>query len=133
MNWIKALIAGVVGGIVVSLANYLMYGVIMAQTYIRYSDVFTQEAANPLYFFLVAICIAIPASILFAKTRSCWADGVKGGVVYGFWIGLVSFFEPFYDPLVLEGFPYYLGWCHGGISLIGFVILGIVLGLIYKQ
>jgi len=132
MNWSKAILAGVVAGIVKTLADYVMHGVIMADTYAKY-PVFTQEQSGVHYFFLVGISIAIFAAILFGKTRDSWAEGVMGGVSFGFFLGLVFFFYPFYSPLVLEGFPYHLAWCHGGIELIGFTIAGGVLGLIMKR
>jgi phosphotransferase system glucose/maltose/N-acetylglucosamine-specific IIC component len=133
MNWTKILGGGVVAGVVVSLVNYLLHGVIMSDTYERYSSVFSQEQANPIWFFVVAIAIAIFFTILFAKTRDCWAEGAKGGITYGFWLGMVAFFGNFYDPLVIDGFPYYLAWCHGGISLIGFLVGGAIVGLIIKR
>ena len=126
VNWAKVTIAGVAAGVVVSLVNYLLYGVIMADTYRTYSQVFSQEQASPLYFFGVSIAIAFFFAVLFAKTRNCWAAGAKGGMVYGFWLGMVAYFANFYDPLVLDGFPYYLAWCHGGIGLIGAVVGGAV-------
>jgi hypothetical protein len=131
MNWTKAILAGVVGGIVATAANFVMHGMIMANTYMKY-PVFTREQANPLYFFLVGICIGIPVAILFAKTWKSWPNGVSGGATFGFFLGLVAFFPPFYDSLVIEGFPYYLSWCWGGINLIGFVVYGLTIGAIYK-
>jgi hypothetical protein len=132
MNWSKAVIAGVVGGVALNLADWVMHGMIMASAYSKY-PVFSQEEANPLLFLAVALCLAIPAALLFAKTRSIWADGLMGGATYGFWLGVVFFFANFYDPLVLEGFPYHLAWCWGGIQLIGYVIMGAVFGLILKK
>lgn len=132
MNWSKAIIAGVVGGVVQTLANYVMHRVIMAETYMKYS-VFTQEQANPAHFFLIGICVAIMAAILFGKTRDSWGEGLRGGATYGFFLGLVAFFTPFYNSLVFEGFPYFMSWCWAGIYLIGFVILGAVLGAIMKK
>ena len=132
MNWGKAIIAGIVGGIVLNIANFVMHGLIMGGTYARYPEVFTQEEANPAWFFLVAICTGIAAAFLFGWTRKSWSEGYMGGAVFGFWLGLVFFFAPFYNPLVIEGFPYYLSWCWGAINLIGFVILGLVLGALYK-
>ena len=132
MNCSRAILAGVAGGIVVTMANAVMHGMIMANTYQKYA-LFTKEEANPLWFFVVEICIGIAAAILFAKTRESWASGVVGGVTFGCFLGLVSFFPPFYDSLVLEGFPYYLSWCWGGINFIGFVIYGLVIGAVYKS
>jgi len=133
MNWAKVVGVGAVAGFVVSLVNYLLHGVIMGATYEEYSEVFAQEQASPLKFIVVAIAIGIFFTILFAKTRDCWAAGAKGGMVYGFWLGMVAFFANFYDPLVIEGFPYYLAWCHGGIGLIGAVIGGAIAGLLIKR
>ncbi len=133
MNWTKILGAGLIGGIVVALVNYVLHGIIMADSYKKYSDAFSQVPANPVWFFVVAIAIAIFFAILFTKTRSCWAEGAKGGMVFGFWIGMVAFFANFYDPLVINGFPYHLAWCHGGIGVIGAVIGGAVIGLIIKR
>ena len=42
-------------------------------------------------------------------------------------------FGNFYNPLVIDGFPYYLAWCHGGITLIGSVVGGAVVGLMIKR
>jgi hypothetical protein len=132
MNWSRVLIAGVAAGVALNISDFVMHGLIMRNTYTKYS-VFTQEQANPFLFLVIALCIGIAAAILFAKTRASWAAGAAGGATFGFWLGLVSFFAPFYHSLVFEGFPYYMGWCWGGISLIGAVIGGTVLGLIYKK
>ena len=132
MSFGKAIIAGVVGGIVVNLVDFVMHGMIMANTYPKY-EVFAREHANPLHFTFVAICMSIMAAILFAKTRGSWADGLMGGVSFGFWLGMIAFFAPFYNSLIFEGFPYYISWCWGGINLIGYLVLGAVLGLIYTK
>jgi hypothetical protein len=131
MNWTRAILAGVAGGIATWIANFVMHGMILGSTYMKY-EVFTREQANPLHFLLVGICIGIPTAILFAKTRASWASGVAGGVTFGFFVGLVAFFAPFYESMVIEGFPYFLSWCWGGVNLIGFVVYGAVIGAIYK-
>ena len=132
MNWSRAIMAGVVGGIAVNLVDIVMHGIVMGEAYKKY-PVFSQEQSNPLSFFLVAICIGIPAAILFAQTRNSWKEGIQGGIAFGFWLGVVMFFLPFYDSLIFEGFPYFLSWCWGGINLIGFIIFGTVVGAIYKS
>lgn len=133
MNWSKAIIAGVVGGIVMTIADYVMHGIIMANTYMKYPEVFRQDDAGVHYFFLVGIMVAIMAAILFGKTRTVWADGVMGGITFGLSLGMVLFFSRFYQSLTIEGFPYYLNWCSGGMAVIAFVILGAVLGIMMKK
>ena len=133
MNWQKALIAGLVGGIALSIVEFVMHGLIMSSTYAKYPAVYSEEQANPMYFTLVAICISIFVAILFGKTRQSWADGFKGGATYGFFFGMTTFWVRFYDALIYDGFPYYLSWCQGAINLIAMVILGGVLGMMYKR
>ncbi|HVR29910.1 MAG TPA: hypothetical protein VMS86_10305, partial [Thermoanaerobaculia bacterium] len=65
----KTLLAGVLGGLAMMLANFVMHGLIMGETYTRYPDVFTQEPSNPAWFALVSVLIGIVLAILFAKTR----------------------------------------------------------------
>ncbi len=132
MNLGKALITGVIGGIVVCAYNFLMHGVIMANAYTKYA-VFRQEQASPIWFFVVSIALAIAGALLFAKSRSSWAAGIKGGLVCGFFLGLISFFAQFFNPLIFQDFPYHMSWCWGGITLIGWLVFGAVAGVLYKK
>lgn len=133
MNWSKIAIAGVIGGVVHTLANWVMHGMIMGGTYGKYPEVFVQVEEGPHWFFIIGAVVGVMACLLFAKTRDTWDDGFKGGATFGFYLGLAVFFLPFYNALVIEGFPYYLSWCWGGIDLIGFSILGGMLGVVYKR
>jgi hypothetical protein len=45
----------------------------------------------------------------------------------------VVFFQRFYDPMVIDGYPYYLAWCQGGISMIDSLLAGAVLGAVIKS
>lgn len=132
MNWTKIAIAGVVGGIVHTLANWMMH-MTLANAYTSRPEVFRQDDAGVYWFFIIGILVALMACALFARTRSAWGDGLMGGATFGFSVGLVVFFMQFYPTLVIEGFPYHLSWCWGGIDLISFTILGAVLGLMYKE
>ncbi len=120
-------------GIALNITEFVFHGLIMAGTYEKYPEAFSQEPANPLYFLLVALCIAFAAALLFSKSRACWGEGAKGGATFGFFLGLVAFFTFFYNPLVFDGYPYYLAWCQGRITLIAMVITGTVLGLVIKK
>ncbi len=133
MNWGRIVIAGVVAGIVVWLADFVMHGLIMGNTYQANPGVFAQEEASPFWFLAISVCIALTVTIFYAKTCDCWASGLAGGVTFGFFLGLVAFFGPFYFPLVIDGFPYYLAWCWGGIHIIEAVIGGAVIGSLYKK
>lgn len=110
MNWTRVLAGGIAAGIVTNLADFVQHGMIMANAYKKY-PASTQTAANPAMFAFVSVVVGICIAILFGRTRSAWAAGWKGGAVFGFYFGLAIFFMGFYNPLVLEGFPYHLAWC----------------------
>ncbi len=133
MKWTRIVLGGIAAGIVVNLADFVMHGQIMAATYKAHPDVFTQTQASPLAFGAIAIAMALCVAVLFAKTRQSWGAGWRGGLTFGFFLGLAMFFVNFYFPLVIAGFPYYLGWCWGGISLIDSMVGGAVLGAIIQK
>ena len=132
MNWGKVLLTGAVGGVVVWLYSFVMHGIIMSSTYAKYTTLFIQGEGNPFWFLLVAACMSTALAMIFAKTRSSWAEGIKGGLTFGAFAGLVGFFAQFYAPLIFNGFPYYLAWCWGGIDLLGWTIFGAVASFIIK-
>ena len=131
MNWMKVFITGIVGGIVIWLYNFLMHGLIMAKSYTKY-EIF-REDGSMIFFLLAMVFIAIAGALLFAKTRNSWADGIKGGITFGFFVGLIIFFSQFMNVLIFKGFPYHLSWCWGGIELIGWLVFGAVAGLLIKK
>lgn len=132
MNWTRIVVAGLAAGIAANIADFVMHGFILRNTYMEY-PVFSQEQANPLLFLVVSVCIGLAAAIFYARTVDSWAGGWKGGATFGFFVGLVAFFSNHYNPLVIEGFPYFLSWCWGGTGLITAVIAGAVIGAIYRK
>lgn len=133
MNWGRIIGGGVAAGIVTWLADFVMHRVLLGETYKRYDEAFSQTQANPMSFAAISIVVAIFTAVLFAKSRGSWGAGAKGGATFGLYLGLAFFFMNFYNPLVIEGFPYYLGWCWGGIGVIDGVLGGAVLGAIIPK
>jgi len=131
MNWGKVLLGGVLGAVAMNIADFVMHGMMLSSEYTQYSA-FSQEQSNPLHFFIIALAISLAGAVLFGKTRGSWPAGIGGGLQFGFFAGLVTMFQPLYNTIVVEGFPYHLGWCWGGANVIGMMVLGAVLGLIIK-
>lgn len=131
MNWTKIILSGLAGGIAMNVADFINHGLIMGSAYGKY-PAFSHEPANPLFFTLIAVCIGLTAALLFDRTRGAWAAGWAGGLTFGAFAGLVVFFQPFYSALVINGFPYHMAWCWGGINWIGMVVAGLVMGLINR-
>ena len=123
MKLSKVLLTGIVGGAVVWVYYFLTHGLILADTYMKHS-VFITESANPIWFVFNTVLVALAGALLFAKTRGSWAEGIKGGLTFGFFVGLVLFFYQFLNSFLLE-------W--GGIELIGWLVFGLVAGILYKN
>jgi hypothetical protein len=132
MNWTRIALAGVSAGIVTWISDFVLHGIVMGPTYMRLTQVYTQTQANPALFLAVSLAICVMAALLFARTRGSWAAGWRGGLSFGLFLGLVLFFQRFYDPLVVDGYPYYLAWCQGGISMIDSLLAGAVVGTVIK-
>jgi len=119
----KVLLTGIVGGAVVWVYYFLTHGLILADMYMKHS-VFITESANPIWFVFNTVLVALAGALLFAKTRGSWAEGIKGGLTFGFFVGLVLFFYLCFISHLLE-------W--GGIELIGWLVFGLVAGILYKK
>lgn len=133
MNWTRVFVGGIVVGIVMWVADFVLHGMVMGETYKKYDQVFSQTQANPMSFLAISVVVSIFVAILFGKTRASWGAGWKGGMAFGLYFALAMFFMNFYYPLVIAGFPYYLGWCWGGIGVIEGLIAGSVLGALIPR
>jgi hypothetical protein len=132
MQWSKVLTVGAVGGIVNFIFNFLMHGVIMENTYRKYTPDVFREGANMMWFVILPVLTGLVGAVLFAKTRASWQAGPKGGVIFGLWVGLLGLLGNFYSPLTITGYPYFLAWCTGAIIVIGWMVYGAVVGAMYK-
>lgn len=106
MNWSKALISGVVGGVAMIAYEFVVHGMIMAKTYQSYA-LFRQDT-NPIWYPILALLLGVVAGLIFERTRGSWSAGPKGGMNFGLWLGLIFFVAGFGYPLMFQGFPYYL-------------------------
>ena len=64
MNWTRIVLGGVVAGIVTNLVDFVMHGILLADTYKKYSEAFSQTAANPMKFFAVSVAVSVCVAIL---------------------------------------------------------------------
>ncbi|MGH1364709.1 MAG: hypothetical protein ACRBF0_14195 [Calditrichia bacterium] len=134
MNWTKILIVTAAGGFVMWLYSFITHGMMLGNTYAGMPEVFVPgDQGNPISFLVVQVFVVFAGAMLFAKTRGSWDEGAKGGAMFGFYLGLVPLFASLMNPMIFADFPYYLGWCWGTISLIGWTLVGALAGVLYKR
>lgn len=132
MNWTRVLLGAVAGGVALNLVSFVSHGLILADTYRTYDQVFEQEPANPAFFVVTSLILGLVAAVLFAKTRASWRSGLTGGILFGLLVGLLPGFTNFFWPIVFAGFPYHLAWCWLGIDVLSYGAAGAVFALIIK-
>lgn len=128
----KTWLGAIVGGLAAWLVSFLLHAFVLGATYTRYDEVFSQEQANPLWFLLTAILVALPAAYVFNRTRDKWSSGLSGGLCFGALVGAAIGFTNFYWPLVILGFPYYLAWCWFSVDVIIYSLMGAVFTFFIK-
>jgi len=77
MNW-DVSSRGAVAGLVMNAADFVQHGVLLAGTYKKYTDAFSQTPVSPLYFLAISLCVGIFTAILFGKTRRAGRRAGRG-------------------------------------------------------
>lgn len=138
MNWGRAVVAGLVAGIVQNVVNFVMHGLVL-DTAGTYADqpAFVQEpdsmTMQMLSFTAIALVIGVVAALFFASSRQSWQAGPRGGLHFGILLGAVVGFQQFYLTLVIDGFPYHVAWIWLAVEIISFGVGGMVLGAMVKR
>ena len=134
MNWGRAVVAGLVAGIVQNVVNFVLHGLILGGTY-EGQAAFVQEEnpANFAWFTVIALVIGVVAALFFASSRQSWQAGARGGLHFGVLLGVVVGFQHFYLTLVISDFPYHVAWMWLAVEIISFGVGGMVLGAMVKR
>ena len=134
MNWGRAVVAGLVAGIVQNIVNFVLHGLILGGTY-EGQAAFVQEEDPAVFawFTVIALVIGVVAALFFASSRQSWQAGPRGGLHFGILLGAVVGFQQFYLTLVINEFPYHVAWIWLAVEIISFGVGGMVLGAMVKR
>jgi hypothetical protein len=106
---------------------------ILGGTYKNMPEVFNQTE-NPTWFIVGDFVAALVFGWFYDKVYASFGGGAMGGVMYGLYAGvLVSFPAWIFNHLMFAGLPYGLAWTITIVNIIWGVIVGAVLGALYKK
>ena len=89
---------------------------------------------SPVWYLVGNFCSAAVFTWVYDRVYSSFAGGVRGGLVYGFYAGILLNFPTWIVAhLMFRGFPYGLAWIWTGFGIISCVIWGLVLGAVYRK
>jgi len=127
--WIAVLVAGVV----MNVYDFVLHGVLMRDTYASNPDVFRQSD-NPTWFVIGDFVAVLVLAWFYDKVYGSFAGGLKGGLMYGIYAGILVCFPGFiFTHLVFDGFTYGMAWTWIIAGIIWGGIAGAILGALYKK
>jgi len=134
MNLKRFLVAGLAGGVVGNVLDYVVHGQILtAQYYSKMPGLFRQDAPIP-WLMAGTLVSALVLAWVWAKVHRCFGSGAKGGALGGLYAGiLINFPSQIFAHLTLAGFPYELSWIWTIYGILWAVIVGAVIGALYKE
>lgn len=130
----KFWLAVLAGGVVANIFDFLLHGMILQNAYYgAMPELFNQEA-NPAWFIFGEFVAVFVFVWVYDKVYGSFGGGLKGGLMYGLYAAvLVNFPTWLFMSVFIKGFPYVLAWIWI-LSGIGWgVVLGAVVGAMYKK
>lgn len=130
----KFWIAVLVGGVIANVVDFLVQGLWLSSAYYnQMPDLFNMgtSVANYIFGDFVAVFVLV---WVYDRVGGSFAAGPKGGMVFGFYAGvLINFPMAIFLHLMFKGFPYGLSWIWMIYGIILYTILGSVIGGLYKK
>ena len=134
MNVKKLVVATLVGGIVANVLDYVVHGMLLAERYYsKLSVLFRQD--TPVHYFVIGDFVAVLVLVLvYDRVYASFGGGARGGAIGGFWAGLLVSFPTFiFIHLQFAGFPYALSWIWTIYGIVWYVVVGAVVGALYRK
>ncbi len=130
----KFWLAVIAGGFVLNVLDFLLHGLILQNAYYaKLTDVFNQ-GGSPAPFIIGDFVVAFVYAWVYDKVYGSFGGGLNGGSMFGLYAGVLTSFPTWlFMHLVIQGFPYDLAWIWTLNGIVWSVILGAVLGTIYKK
>ena len=133
MNLTALVKLGVVTGVVMNVLDFIVQGNLLAGMYAA-APAFRNTTDVIPYLILGDFVAAFVFCWAYLKLGAATGPGVGGGALFGFYAGvLVSFPTFIFVHLIINGIPYGLMWVLTIYSVIAYVILGAVAGVLHKR
>ena len=123
-------IAVVVAGVVMNIVDTIVQGFLFAgPIYQRYAEVFRQDASLMPYYIVGDFIAVAVVAWLYLKVRGSFEPGMKGGALFGLYVGVVMSFPAYhFMQLMIDGMPYWVAWVMTVYGICWGVVLGGTLG-----
>ena len=129
----KFWLAVLVGGVVLNVLDFVLHGMILHDYYGSMPDLFNPPG-SPVLFILGDFVVALVYAWVYDRVYGSFGGGAKGGATYGLYAGIITSFPTWiFMHLIIKGFTYGLSWIWTINGIVWSIILGAVIGAIYKK
>jgi hypothetical protein len=124
--WIAVAVTGVAMNVVDTIFQGYLFA---APIYERYAGVFRQDASLMPFYIVGDFVAVLVVAWLYLKVRGSFDAGLRGGAIFGFYVGMVMSFPMYhFAQLMIEGFPYWVAWVFTFYGIFWGVATGTLLG-----
>ncbi len=119
-----------VAGVIMNVVDFIFHGWLFAgPIYQRYAGVFRQDESLMPFYILGDFVAVLVVAWVYLKVRGSFEPGLKGGAVFGLYVGVVMSFPMYhFTQLTIEGFPYWVAWVMTIYGIFWGTVLGAVIG-----
>jgi hypothetical protein len=134
MNLKRFLVAGLAGGVVGNVYDYVLHEKLLASQYAAVPTLFRSDA--PILWLVVGDFVAAFVLVwVWDRVMACFPPGgAKSGALGGLYAGvLINFPSAIFWHLLFVGFPYSMSWIWTVAGIVWCVLVGAVIGALYKK
>ena len=134
MNLSKFLLAGVAGGLVGNIVDFVAHGVVFRSTYASMPSLFRQDESNMVWLIIGDFVAAFVFLWVYDRVYASFGGGPKGGATFGLYAGILASFPTWiFMHLLIVDFPYSLSWIWTIVGIAWAIIVGATVGAVYKK
>ncbi len=133
VNTKRLVLAYVIALVVAEVYELVVYGMLLRPLHAAHPELLRPEADLPmLRMFLTGALNLALVSVFYALFARGRASRLSTGVVFGVFLGFIAAWIPqVANKLLLVNWPFYTAWAWAGLG--EFLVVGIVLGLVYRE
>lgn len=129
----KFWLAVLVGGVVLNVLDFVLHGMILHSYYGGMPELFNPPG-NPVSFIIGDFVFALVFVWVYDRVYASFGGGPRGGATFGVYAGVITSFPTwFLMSFIIKGFTMDLAWIWTINGLVWSVILGAVIGSVYKK
>lgn len=134
MNVQRFVLAGLAGGVVGNVLDFVVHGQILQSRYYSQNPALF-KADTPMYWYpIMGFLAALVLTWVWDRVGGSFGTGAKAGATGGLYAGVLMNFPAMIGMhLGFVGFPYALSWIWMIYGILWYVVVGAVIGALYKK